>query len=192
MSSGKGKGQTQLTARNRPAVAIDDWTCRAADHIAEGKECCWDRDQTHLVYDVNGARAQFQFSPETQQWYKQTSSFRLAWVSQKKSKRQAHRVPLRARSRSTTRRSTRGLATDYGERGHFSQSCPHPREQERKKISKLAHLLKAVIEYIRAAKASMWQSYCIIFETESDHSRLICEIVDKAWLRIAFHRLPTF
>ena len=73
MSSGKGTGQTQLTARNRPAVAIDDWTCHAADHIADGKECCWDRDQTHLVYDVNGARAQFRFSPETQQWYKQTS-----------------------------------------------------------------------------------------------------------------------
>ena len=86
MSSGKGKGRLQLTAKNRPAVAINDWTCYAPDHIADGKECCWDRDQIHLVYDVNGARAQFQFSPETQQWYKQTSSFPLAWASKKQQK----------------------------------------------------------------------------------------------------------
>ena len=68
LSSGKDKGQLQLTAKNRPAVAIDDWTCYAADHIADGKECLWDRDQIHLVYDVNGAKGPVPIQPETQLW----------------------------------------------------------------------------------------------------------------------------
>ena len=51
---------------------IEDWTCHVAGHQVDGR-CCWDRSLIHLVYDAQGGRALYRFSPETRQWYRQTN-----------------------------------------------------------------------------------------------------------------------
>ena len=65
--SGKGKG-----SGHKPVVTIDDWTCQVEEHQVDGR-CPWDESLIHLVYDSQGARALFRFSPETRQWYRQTT-----------------------------------------------------------------------------------------------------------------------
>ena len=37
---------------------------------------------------------------------------------------------------------------------------------------------------ISAFVSSLWQSYCVIFDPNSEQSDRICEIVDSAWLRL--------
>ena len=64
---GKGKGNA-----HKPVVTVDDWTCHVEEHQVDGW-CCWDESLIHLVYDTQGARALFRFSPETRQWYRQTT-----------------------------------------------------------------------------------------------------------------------
>ena len=69
---GQGKGKGAEISR-RKASTISDWTCHVSDHCAAGGSCNWSKSLTHLVYDDEGCRALFRWSPESEQWYRQTN-----------------------------------------------------------------------------------------------------------------------
>jgi hypothetical protein len=70
---GQGKGKGGAEPSRRKASTISDWTCQVADHSQAGGHCAWSKSLTHLVYDDEGCRALFRWSPETGQWYRQSN-----------------------------------------------------------------------------------------------------------------------
>ena len=61
--SGKGKGGGSRQ------IEISDWTCQVDSH----HPCDWDRNLLHVVKDTNAHKHTYRFSPETQEWYRQTN-----------------------------------------------------------------------------------------------------------------------
>ena len=51
-------------------------------------------------------------------------------------------------------------------------------------------VITTILEHILAAKAALWQSYCFIFDPESKLAERLCDIVDRAWIRIVLQKLP--
>ena len=63
--SGKGKGKGGGSRQ----IEISDWTCQVDSH----HPCDWDRNLLHVVNDTNAHKHTYRFSPETQEWYRQTN-----------------------------------------------------------------------------------------------------------------------